>query len=51
MLLKEDNNLIIIKPNSKRFSQKDLNELEKKVCASFPEEYVNFLRKYNGGEV
>jgi len=51
MLLKEDKNLIIIKPNSKRFSQKDLDELEKKVCASFPEEYVNFLRKYNGGEV
>lgn len=50
MLLKEDKNLII-KPNSKRFSQQDLNELEKKVGASFPEEYVNFLRKYNGGEV
>ncbi|PEA35649.1 SMI1/KNR4 family protein [Priestia megaterium] len=50
MLLKEDKNLII-KPNSKRFSQQDLNELEKKVGASFPEEYVNFLREYNGGEV
>ncbi|NGY80200.1 SMI1/KNR4 family protein (plasmid) [Bacillus megaterium] len=43
--------MIIIKPNSKRFSQQDLNELEKKVCASFPEEYVNFLRKYNGAKL
>ncbi|MEH6867830.1 SMI1/KNR4 family protein, partial [Priestia megaterium] len=43
--------MIDIKSNSRRFNYKDLKRVEKKIGASFPEEYVNFLRKYNGGEV
>lgn len=50
-LFEEDKKLIDIKSNSKRFNHKDLERVEKKVGASFPQEYVNFLRKYNGGEV
>ncbi|MBZ5482364.1 SMI1/KNR4 family protein [Bacillus sp. T_4] len=50
-LFEEDKKLIGIKSNSRRFDHKDLERVEKKVGASFPEEYVNFLRKYNGGEV
>ncbi|MEH7609006.1 SMI1/KNR4 family protein [Priestia megaterium] len=43
--------MIDIKSNAKRFNHKDLERVEKKVGASFPEQYINFLRKYNGGEV
>lgn len=50
-LLKEDKKLIDIKPNSKKFNQKHLEKLEQKSGASFPQEYVQFLKDYNGGEV
>ncbi|MEH7611216.1 SMI1/KNR4 family protein [Gottfriedia acidiceleris] len=41
--------MITIKPNSNKFNKKRTDQLESDLCLSFPNEFIEFLEKYNGG--
>lgn len=41
--------MITIKGTSSKFNQKLVDKIENIVGATFPKEYIRFLRKYNGG--
>ncbi|MFD4706790.1 SMI1/KNR4 family protein [Gottfriedia sp. NPDC058432] len=41
--------MISIKPNTNKFNKKMIDQLENELCLSFPNEYIEFLEKYNGG--
>ncbi|PFH84929.1 SMI1/KNR4 family protein [Bacillus sp. AFS088145] len=38
-----------IKPNTNKFNKKMIEQFENDLCLSFPNEYIEFLEKYNGG--
>jgi hypothetical protein len=45
----EDVILIKIKPSSKKFNKKKIEEFENRSGVSFPKEYIKYIEKYNGG--
>ncbi len=41
--------MINIKATSRKFNKKRINNIENIIGATFPKEYISFLKKYNGG--